>query len=352
MPTNAASPQKSPKPNRDCPGGRGRRYRCLRRAFHLRPNPASALAAAGRQSATGFRFWSRAAWALALLFPPVVAAGRDANTDGWKPLWNGRDLAGWSTWLRAPEPTSNVSGLRRDAEGKYLAPLGANRDPLGVFTVVAGVDGRPALRISGEVFGELRTADSFSDYHLRLQFKWGEKKWAPRLERPRDSGILYHVHTPPGGEGRTWARSVELQIQEGDTGDLWAVGSTIFVRSRLRAGPREAGANPIFDYDPQGPWNVFLQASGMISRCVKQPDNEKPRGEWNTVELVCLGADSIHIVNGRVVMRLHGPQRIDTPTPRPIFSGPLILQSEGAEIFYRDIEIRPIQAVPPPYAGP
>src|SRR5205809_672907 len=90
---------------------------------------------------------------------------------------------------------------------------GAWRDPREVFTIVRDVDGRPAIRISGEVFGELRSKRTFKDYHLKLQFKWGSKKWPPREkpETPRDSGLLYHVHAPPGEGGRTWARSIELQ---------------------------------------------------------------------------------------------------------------------------------------------
>ena len=54
-------------------------------------------------------------------------------------------------------------------------------------------------------------------------------------------------------------------------------------------------------------------------------------------------------MNGKVVMRLHGPQRIDTEPPTPVTSGPIILQSEGAEIFYRDVEMRPIGAIPPEF---
>ena len=209
---------------------------------------------------------------------------------------------------------------------------------------VVEVDGRSAIRVSGEVFGELRTAESLGNYHLRFEFKWGEKKWPPRNKpgTPRDSGLLYHVHAAPGAEGRTWARSIELQIQEHDVGDLYAVGSQISVRSTLRPGSQP----PVFDYDPKGDWMVFSQVPGKEGRCVKQPDNEKPTGEWNTVELICLGEDSIHVVNGKVVMRLHGPRRIDGASPVPVTSGPIILQSEGAEIFYRGIEVRSIDAVP------
>ena len=94
----------------------------------------------------------------------------------------------------------------------------------------------------------------------------------------------------------------------------------------------------------------FAQSHGMSGRAVKQPDNEKPTGEWNTVELIAFRDDAIHIVNGKVVMRLHGPTRIDTPLPTPVTSGPIILQSEGAEIFYRDIQFRPIKAIPAEFA--
>ena len=116
---------------------------------------------------------------------------------------------------------------------------------------------------------------------------------------------------------------------------------------RARPGPQPR----LYDYDPAGEWTFFSQSQGSSGRCIKQPDNEKPTGEWNTVELVCLRDDSIHIVNGKVVMRLHGPFRIDGELPTPVNAGQIILQSEGAEIFYRDIEIRPISAIPTEFAA-
>jgi hypothetical protein len=274
----------------------------------------------------------------------LLASTALAADDGWKSLWNGKNLDGWTVWLAKPQPSVVVDGVPKDEKGNYTAPIGA-RDPLGVFTVV-NVDGAPAIRISGQVFGELRSTTSFSNYRLRLQFRWGEKKWPPR-DKPgtqRDSGLLYHVHGPGGEGGRVWARSIELQIQERDVGDLYAITSEIAVRSTQRPGTK------IFDYDPKGEWHVFSQVPGSDGRCVKQPDNEKPTGEWNTVELVCLGEDSLHIVNGKVVMRLHGPLRIDRTPHASVTSGPIILQSEGAEVFYRAIEWQPITAIPAEFA--
>ena len=268
---------------------------------------------------------------------------------GWTSLWNGRDLDGWTTWLQRPEPTSDVPGLAKNANGRYTEPIGSNRDPLKVFTVAPSIDGAPAIRISGEVFGELRTVRSFENYHFKVQFKWGEKKWPPRdgATVQRDSGILYHVHAGPGEEGRTWARSIEIQIQERDVGDLYAVGSIIAVRAKFRPGTQPL----LYDYDPKGEWTYFSQANGSPGRCIKQPDNEKPTGQWNDVEIVCLGDECIHIVNGKVVMRLHGPIQMNKPVPTPIRSGQIILQSEGAEVFYRSVAIRPIKAIPPEFAA-
>lgn len=276
-----------------------------------------------------------------------IALSTASRADDWKSLWNGKDLSEWTTWLDKPNAKSEVPGMTRGENGKYAEPIGAHRDPLKVFTVTKA-DGKPAIRISGEVFGELRSRVSLQNYRLRLQFKWGVKKWPPRAdaETPRDSGLLYHVHAAPGAEGRTWARSIELQIQEHDVGDLYAVGSEISVRCI----PRTVGERTVFDYNPQGEWRVFSQIPGKEGRCVKQPDHEKPTGEWNTVELVCLGEDSIHIVNGKVVMRLHAPRRIDGSAPTPVTSGPIILQSEGAEIFYRNIEWQPVTAIPSEFA--
>ena len=285
---------------------------------------------------------------LAVTLAPRMQA-EPASPAGWTSLWNGRDFDGWTTWLQIPEKTSEVPGFTRNEKGLYTRPIGSGSDPLKVFTIIPAVDGEPAIRISGECFGELRSKMSLENYHLKLQFKWGGKKWFPRdePETQRDTGLLYHVHAAPGAEGRTWARSIELQIQERDVGDLYAVGSAIAVRAKLKPDT----GKPAYIHDPSGTWTFFSQIPGQSGRCIKFPDAEKPVGEWNTVELVCFGQESIHIVNGVVVMRLHSPTRIDGSVPAPITSGPIILQSEGAEVFYRQIQFRPIAAIPPEFGS-
>jgi len=261
--------------------------------------------------------------AIGIAIAPARARVLAPSQSAWTSLWNGRNLDGWTTWIATPDRSVAVADVKRDETGKYLEPIGPERDPLGIFSVVQ-IDGGPAIRISGQVFGELRTKTSLQNYHLRLQFRWGDKKWPPRAgaDTPRDSGLLYHVHSAPGDGGRVWARSIELQIQEHDVGDLYAIGSVIAVRAKARRGTSPL----LYDYDANGEWTFFSQAQGASGRCIKQPDNEKPTGEWNTVELIAFGQDSIHIVNGRIVMRLHGPLDISGAVPVPVTSGPIILQ--------------------------
>jgi len=258
----------------------------------------------------------------------------------WRPLFNGKDFSGWETYLGKPFRTWEVAGLKRDTNGNYLEPIGRNRDPLKVFTV-ATVAGAPALCISGQGFGTITTTEVFTNFHLRLQVKWGEQRWADRVNLRRDSGLLYFVHGEPGAMSGDWPRSVEFQIQEQDIGDLYPVGTQISVNVRH-------GMTNLWIYDPKGAPRTFAKNR----RCVKLGDAEKPRGEWNTLDLFCVNGDSVHVVNGQVMMRLHHAQRVDGPTPAPLTSGAISLQTEGAEVFYRNIEIQPIANFPNAFGGP
>ena len=146
------------------------------------------------------------------LFSNFCVFGQSTRSAGWKSLFNEKDFTGWETYLDRP--------YAKDEQPK-VAPLGLNNDPNHVFSVVQE-DGKPALRVSGETFGGINTLADFENYHLRLEFKWGTKKWPPKLDRPRDSGLLYHS-VGPHGTAMLWMESFEFQIQEGDCGDYWGV---------------------------------------------------------------------------------------------------------------------------------
>ena len=96
--------------------------------------------------------------------------------------------------------------------------------------------------------------------------------------------------------------------------------------------------------------DVLFSKPGRARPVHQATGQREATGQWNPVELIALGEDSIHVVNGQVVMRLLGPRRIDTEVLAPVTSGPIILQSEGAEIFYREIQVRQIAAIPAEFA--
>lgn len=256
----------------------------------------------------------------------------------WQPLWNGRDFEGWDKYLTKPHASLKFAGEVRNAKGEHTGPLGVNRDPLQVFTVVSQ-DGAPAIRASGEVFGTITTKASFSNYHLRFQMKWGEKRGPLRLQQKRDGGVLYHADGPWGLVG-PWLPSMECQIQEGDIGDFWAVNS----RAQVRARPFDAKE---FVFDPAAPPKRFAMAMpGFTRRVLKSGDFERPHGQWNTIEVICLGDKSWHVVNGHVVMALEDCERKDGDKWVPATSGRIQLQSEGSELFYRNVELQPIAELP------
>ena len=73
--------------------------------------------------------------------------------------------------------------------------------------------------------------------------------------------------------------------------------------------------------------------SGETRYKKKTKDAEKPNGEWNTIEVVCDGDKITNIVNGVVV---------NEGSMASVTKGKIVLQSEGAEVFYRKVELTPL----------
>lgn len=248
----------------------------------------------------------------------------------WQNLYNGRDLSGWDTYLG---PAYDTILKKRNTD-----PVGLNNDPARVFTVV-NLDGENVIRISGENFGGISTREEYENYHLQLQFRWGELKWFPRKTGKRDSGIMYYAVGPHGADGGNWMRSQEFQIEEGDCGDCWACAGAVYDAAIRKDEDK-------YIYDEKGEMLTFSNSSSNGRRCIKSTDGEKPSGEWNTIDLWCFGGTSIHMVNGVVNMVIHNSRQIDGDKEIPLTKGKIQIQSEGAEVFYRNIRITPITKLP------
>jgi hypothetical protein len=262
----------------------------------------------------------------------------------WEPLFNGKDFTGWEFYLGVPDPSVKVPGLERNEAGEYTQPLGVNNDPLNVFTVVEE-DGAPALRISGQIYGSFATVHEYGNYHLRLQAKWGEKKWAPRQDLPRNSGLLYHGTGEFGKGLGVWKTSHECQVMETMFGDSYRMGDSWCDIAASRTNENER-----YTFDPTAPKVQFgPRGTDLPAICSRNPMNEKPLGEWNTIELLCYEGVSVHIINGKRNMIITNSHLLIDDAETPLTKGVIQLQSEGAEIFYRNIEIRPITKIPDEY---
>lgn len=285
---------------------------------------------------------------------PVVASAAalalclgctSAPQDSWTDLLaNG--LEGWDSYLSYPG--DQIMSVINGAPPPDLKPIGLNNDTFGVFTMIEQ-DGEPVLRISGEIYGAVATKESFDNFHFKAKFKWGEKKWQPRLEELKDSGILYFSVGEFGVDyWHSWMESQELQIIEGGIGDYWTIaGSEIEIRAHQPEG------SELFEYSATAPALRFAAGSGskdaVANHCRRGEDRERP-GEWNEVELVCFNGNCVHIANGGVVMALQNSARNDAGTLVPLTHGKLQIQSEAAEVFYKDIKIRRIDAMPSAFA--
>ena len=182
----------------------------------------------------------------------------------------------------------------------FTSKSGKNKDPQKVFQFEGKV-----IHVSGQDFAYIVTEKKYGDFRLTLEFKWGEKKYPPRENAKRDAGILYHVNFYSGD--KIWPRSLEYQIQEGDCGDFWMTDSTTIIH------------------------NDTLTARKNAFNVVKTKDAEKPTGQWNEVTVIVKDGNITHLLNGEVV---------NTGRMGNTKEGNILLQSEGAEIYYRNILVQ------------
>jgi hypothetical protein len=279
---------------------------------------------------------------IAMVFTLVLANPLFAAETGspWTPLLDAK-LSRWDVYL-SYHGTQIMSVIQGKANPK---PIGLNPPAQTIFSVLQQ-DGTPVLRISGEIYGCLATREDFANYHFRTRVKWGEKKWEPRLDEPKDSGILYHSRGDFGVEyWKSWALSHEFQVIEHGLGEYWTQATSAM---DIRADPGKPGTPGAEAprWNPRAPWMEFASPN---NHALAGSDEDRP-GEWNQLELICIQDDCVHIVNGKVVMALANARYRDGGRLIPMIDGKLQIQSEAAEVFYKDMEIRKIPAMPAQYA--
>jgi len=231
------------------------------------------------------------------------------------PLFNGKTLDGWTAYAREPAPAAQ--NLFEVIDGTLHAYPNAK-------------DG------STQPIGYVVTNAEYANYRLSLEYKWGTGKFVPRAEpdMARDAGVLFHVHSPD----TIWPAGAECQIQEGDTGDAWLVHT----RATSRVHPDTMG------YWPAGHANGVAVTKGEVPnvyrRFLRYYCHEQPG--WNHVEVVARGDQATYYVNGHLVNEVTALKRWDEGTQswQPLTKGRILLQAEGAEIYYRNVTIQALDA--------
>ncbi len=256
--------------------------------------------------------------ALALASPADPTAAKE----NWTPLFNGRDLTGWYT---------------------FLQKHGKNSDPDRVITIEDGAIHlyKHAADASTVVMGYIGTEGEYGDYHLRFQYRWGEKKFEPRYRLKPDAGLYYHILGPDA----VWPRALQFQVEQTNVGDLIALygfqaDSTI--DSRTKAEPM-----PTFLPLDKGGQPTVLGGKGIAYQ--KHLAGEHEVQGWNTAEIIAKGTTTTHVLNGKVInaatnVRLVEPGKKGEAVS--ITRGRIALEIEAAEIFFRNVEIQSLDDKP------
>lgn len=237
------------------------------------------------------------------------------------PLFDGKTLNGLTTWLKDTQ----------------------REDPRRVFQVKDGV-----LHLSGEGFGYLATEKEYRDYHLVVEYKWGQRTDGGKYVR--NSGVLLHATGPDGNAGGAWPSCIECQLAQGCVGDLIVIrgkdekGEPIPVQisAETEASPnmkrnrwKQGGALKSFPPTRTQLWwsNHDWDFAELLDTYGRN-DVESRGDQWTRVECRCEGKRLTILVNGHTVNQC---------TEVNPAAGRILLQTEGHEIFFRKFELHPLK---------
>ena len=232
--------------------------------------------------------------------------------------FNGKDLRGFTSWLRKVD--------RSETEKNYSADDGT-------------------IHISGEGMGYLATVESYKNYHLSIEYKWGKRTDGSKYVR--NSGILLHATGPEGNARGIWMASIEVQLAQGCEGDLIVIrgkseeGNVIPVNitsDTVRAADGRTRWNKAGKKTPysgkQFWWSKHQVGFKELLDTRGKDDVASPLGEWTKVECICAGNRIVVKINGQTVNECYG-----------VFpaGGRILLENEKNEIYFRNFELKPLK---------
>ena len=199
-------------------------------------------------------------------------------------LFNGQDLTGWH--IDVPEMDNNP-------------------DAINPFIIRNGM-----LVSLGTPGGHLISDTNHQNFRWEIEYRFAGK--------PGNCGALVHASTPRALYDM-FPKSIEVQMMHDNAGDFWCIVQDITADDMVeRRGPKAE-------------WGI----DGKKKRRIKNltDGSENPLGEWNSLTIECL-KDKIKVwVNGDLVNYGYNAT---------VSQGQIALQSEGAEVEFRKVNLTPI----------
>lgn len=229
--------------------------------------------------------------------------------------------------LPPPDQDGWIKLFRGNNQADFYARLSGNINQDVAFTNSANATFRSVgdtIQTTGRPTGHLAFKQAFSHYHFKMEMM---------IPSQTNCGLLLHIRENEEKMG-DFPRSVECQGDPNQgMGELWTI-SKVWVTVKVRS-------NTDRTYDSTGVEVAHGSNNFDNSRVCHQSRNMyKGHGQWNLVEAVVNGADSIsHLVNGVRVMR-YTKVRIENDMNKPLNSGRIAVQAEGSTAYYRNIYIK------------
>lgn len=253
--------------------------------------------------------------ALALGLTLLMAGAALAEEGKWRPLFNGKDLEGWTPKIRYHEAGENYGNTFRVEDG--VLKVGYDPEKYPTFN---------------ETFGHLFFNEPFSNYRLRVEYRFvgdqckGGPGWAFR-----NSGIMIHGETPQQmTKDQDFPASIEVQLLGGSgkgkrsTANLCTPGT-----------------------------NVVMKGDLFMPHCTNSSSDTFDGDQWVTCEVEVHGNGVIkHFVNGKLVLEYEKSQ-LDARDAHAkslakdgdlmLSGGTISLQSESHPCEFRKVEIMELE---------
>lgn len=236
-----------------------------------------------------------------------------AGKSGWVPLFNGKDLTGWTPKIRYHELGDNFADTFRVEDGLLKVRYDKYDGPFR------------------ERFGHLFYKNKFSHYILRVEYRFvGEQVEGGPGWALRNSGLMLHGEDPKGmSKEQDFPTSIEVQLLGGNG-----------TKPRTTANLCTPGTNVVMD-------------DKLVRRHCIESKSETYHGEgWVTAEIEVRGDQVIrHRIGGKVVLEYQKPQLDERDKHAQelirknggkllLSGGTISLQSESHPCDFRKVEIK------------